>query len=112
MSKTYFLNELADSVSSLNTFSIDQLADSIGGKIYGSNSYKASNGFTGIFETLNEAQEGDIVIRHWINGKGVEIANEKNVACLITLTPKEDALEMAEKLQFPVIVVFLTVKEW
>ena len=105
MSKTYFLNELADSVSSLNTFSIDQLADSIGGKIYGSNSYKASNGFTGIFETLNEAQEGDIVIRHWINGKGVEIANEKNVACLITLTPKEDALEMAEKLQFPVIVV-------
>ena len=26
MSKTYFLNELADSVSSLNTFSIDQLA--------------------------------------------------------------------------------------
>ena len=60
MSKTYFLNELADSVSSLNTFSIDQLADSIGGKIYGSNSYKASNGFTGIFETLNEAQEGDI----------------------------------------------------
>ena len=72
MSKTYFLNELADSVSSLNTFSIDQLADSIGGKIYGSNSYKASNGFTGIFETLNEAQEGDIVIRHWINGKGVD----------------------------------------
>ena len=80
MSKTCFLNELADSVSSLNTFSINQLADSIGGKIYGSNDYKASNGFTGIFETLNEAQEGDIVIRHWINGKGVEIANEKNVA--------------------------------
>ena len=105
MSKTYFLNELADSVSSLSTFSINQLADSIGGKIYGFNDYKASNGFTGIFETLNEAQEGDIVIRHWINGKGVEIANDKNVACLITLTPKDDALEMAEKLQFPVIVV-------
>ena len=105
MSKTYFLNELSDSVSALNTFSINQLADSIGGVIYGSNDYKPSNGFTGIFETLNEAQEGDIVIRHWINGKGVEIANDKNVACLITLTPKEDALEVAEKLQFPVIVV-------
>ena len=105
MSKTYFLNELADSVSSLNTFSINQLADSIGGKIYGSNDYKPSTGFTGIFETLNEAQQGDIVIRHWINGKGVEIANDKNVACLITLTPKEDALEVAEKLKFPVIVV-------
>ena len=105
MSKTYFLNELADSVSSLSTFSINQLADSIGGKIYGLNDYKPSNGFTGIFETLNEAQEGDIVIRHWINGKGVEIANKKNVACLITLNPKEDALEMAEKLKFPVIVV-------
>ncbi|AMK15144.1 Mur ligase family protein [Methanobrevibacter olleyae] len=105
MSKPYFLNELADSVSSLNTFSINQLADSIGGVIYGSNDYKPSTGFTGIFETLNEAQEGDIVIRHWINGKGVEIANDKNVACLITLNPKEDALEMAEKLHFPVIVV-------
>ena len=35
----------------------------------------------------------------------MEIANDKNVACLITLNPKEDALEMAEKLQFPVIVV-------
>ena len=105
MSKTYFLNDLSDSVSALNTFSINQLADSIGGVIYGSNDYKPSNGFTGIFETLNEAQEGDIVIRHWINGKGVEIANDKNVACLITLTPKEDALEVAEKLQFPVIVV-------
>ena len=53
MSKTYFLNELADSVSSLNTFSIDQLADSIGGKIYGSNSYKASNGFNVSKITVN-----------------------------------------------------------
>ena len=105
MSKTYFLNELADSISSQKTFSIAQLADAIGGKIYGADDYKSPNGFTGIFETLNEAVEGDIVIRHWINGKGVEIANDKNVACIITLTPKEDALEMASKLAFPVIVV-------
>ena len=105
MSKTLFLNELADSISSQKTFSIGQLAEAIGGKIYGSDDYKSPNGFNGIFETLNEAVEGDIVIRHWINGKGVEIANDKNVACLITLNPKEDALDVASKLSFPVIVV-------
>ena len=105
MSKTLFLNELADSISSQNTFSLKDLAESLGGTIYGNSDYKSPNGFTGIFETLNEAIEGDIVIRHWINGKGVEIANDKKIACLITLNPKEDALEVSEKLNFPVIVV-------
>lgn len=87
------------------TFSITYLANAISGKIYGSDEYKSENGFTGIFETLNEAKEGDIVIRHRINGKGVEIANNKKIACLITLTPMENTFEMAEKLNFPVIVV-------
>lgn len=105
MTGTYFLNEFADSISSKKTFAIEELAQAIGGEIHGSRKYKSPNGFTGIFETLNEAVEGDIVIRHWINGKGIEIANDKNVACLITLTPKEDALEVAQKLEFPVIVV-------
>ena len=105
MTATYFLNELADSISSKKTFTIEELAQAIGGEIHGSSKYKSPEGFTGIFETLNEAVEGDIVIRHWINGKGVEIANDKKVACLITLTPKEDALEVARKLEFPVIVV-------
>jgi len=105
MSRNFFLNEFADSISSLKTFALEDLAKSIGGKIYGSNEYKSPNGFCGIFETLNEASEGDIVIRHWINGKGVEIANDKKIACLITLNPKEDTIEMAQKLNFPVIVV-------
>ncbi len=105
MTTTYFLNEFADSISSNKTFTIEELAQAIGGEIHGSCEYKSPKGFTGIFETLNEAVEGDIVIRHWINGKGVEIANDKNVACLITLTPKEDALEVANNLKFPVIVV-------
>ena len=105
MTTTYFLNEFADSISSNKTFTIEELAQAIGGEIHGSCEYNSPKGFTGIFETLNEAVEGDIVIRHWINGKGVEIANDKNVACLITLTPKEDALEVARELKFPVIVV-------
>ena len=105
MTTTYFLNEFADSISSNKTFTIEELSQAIGGEIHGSCEYKSPKGFTGIFETLNEAVEGDIVIRHWINGKGVEIANDKNVACLITLTPKEDALEVANNLKFPVIVV-------
>ena len=53
----------------------------------------------------NDGVSGDIVIRHWINGKGVEIARKKNIACLITLNPTKDALEMAQKIKFPVIVV-------
>lgn len=105
MTTTYFLNEFADSISSNKTFTIEELAQAIGGEIHGSCEYNSPKGFTGIFETLNEAVEGDIVIRHWINGKGVEIANDKKVACLITLTPKEDALEVANNLKFPVIVV-------
>lgn len=105
MSKRYFLNELADSLSSMKSFPIGDLAESLEGKLYGNDSYNSPNGFTGIFETLNEAVEGDIVIRHWINGKGVEIAKEKNIACLITLNPTEDAIEKACELDFPVIVV-------
>ncbi|MDL2270362.1 UDP-N-acetylmuramyl peptide synthase [Methanobrevibacter sp. OttesenSCG-928-I08] len=85
-------------------FSIEDLSNSINGKIFGSNDFYFSQGFTGRFTFLNDAHEGDIVIRHWINGKGVEIAKDKNIACLITQDPKEDAIEIAETLNFPLIV--------
>ena len=84
--------------------SIKKLAENINGTIYGNTDYKTKN-ITGVFTTLNDAKEGDIVIRHWVNGKGVEIAENKKVACLITLHPREDAIEVAEKIKYPLIVV-------
>ena len=83
---------------------IQDLANSISGKLVGNNEFFSIDGFTGKFTFLNDAHTGDIVIRHWINDKGVEIAFNKNIACLITQTPKSGAIEMAEKLNFPLII--------
>ena len=106
MADTLFsITETSNKIASQKTFSISELAKAINGKIYGLNDFYSQFGFNGIFQTLNEAVSGDIVIRHWINGKGVEIAKDKDIACLITLNPTDDALEMAEELKFPVIVV-------
>ncbi|WP_409200892.1 Mur ligase family protein [Methanobrevibacter sp. DSM 116169] len=85
-------------------FSLKELANSIQGEIYGSDDFFNDENFIGRFTVLNDANKGDIVIRHWINGKGIEIAKGKNISCLITENPKEDALEVAEKLNFPLIV--------
>lgn len=79
------------------------LANSINGKIKGSNNFFSE--FTGRFLFLNNANKGDIVIRHWVNGKGVEIAASKNISCLITQNPKDGAIEKAEELNFPLIIV-------
>ena len=73
------------------------MAKAINGKIVG-------NDFTGKFTFLNDAHTGDIVIRHWIDGGGVEMAFDKNIACLITQNPKDGAIDMAEKLNFPLII--------
>ena len=84
--------------------SIQDLAKSINGKLIGNDEFFSIDGFTGKFTFLNEAHTGDIVIRHWVNDIGVEIAFNKNIACLITQTPKDGAIEMAEKLNFPLII--------
>ena len=86
-------------------FNIKELASSVEGKIVGNSDYFFNKGFIGRFTLLNDATKGDIVIRHWINGKGIEIAASKDVACLITQNPKEDAVEKAEELNFPLIIV-------
>lgn len=86
-------------------FNINELASSVEGKIVGNSDYFFNKGFIGRFTLLNDATKGDIVIRHWINGKGIEIAASKDVACLITQNPKEDAVEKAEELNFPLIIV-------
>jgi len=83
---------------------IQDLASIVGGKIVGNDEFFSIDGFTGKFTFLNDAHTGDIVIRHWINDVGVHMAFNKNIACLITQTPKDGAIEMAEKLDFPLIV--------
>ncbi len=83
---------------------IQDLAKAIDGKLYGNDDFFSIDGFTGKFTFLNDAHTGDIVIRHWINETGVKMAFKQNIACLITKTPKDCAIEMAEKLNFPLIV--------
>lgn len=83
---------------------IQDLARDIEGKLIGNVDFFSIDGFTGKFTFLNDAHTGDIVIRHWIDKTGIEIAFQKNIACLITQTPKDGACEMAEKLNFPLII--------
>ena len=83
---------------------IQELANFINGEIIGNDDFFLNQEFAGRFTLLNDSTKGDIVIRHWINGKGIEIAAEKNIACLITQTPKDGAVETAEELNFPLIV--------
>ncbi|MGZ7116370.1 MAG: Mur ligase family protein, partial [Methanobacterium sp.] len=44
-----------------------------------------------------------VVIRHWIDEKGMEIASKKGVSCIITQNPRGNALDTAIKLELPVI---------
>ena len=81
---------------------IQDLAKSIEGKLIGNDEFFSIDGFTGKFTFLNDAHTGDIVIRHWIDDKGIEMAFDKNIACLITQNPKDGAVEMARKFKFPI----------
>ncbi|MBQ6219037.1 MAG: Mur ligase family protein [Methanosphaera sp.] len=83
----------------MNNIKALDLARKIEGKLYGPNINLSGN-----YTFLNKASKNDIVIRHWINDKGIEIAKEKEIACLITQTPQENAIEVATKLNFPLIV--------
>ena len=83
---------------------INELVKKVEGELVGNTDFFSIEGFTGKFTFLNEAHTGDIVIRHWINGTGVEMAFNKNIACLITQTPKDGAIETAQRLSFPLII--------
>lgn len=85
--------------------SIDELSGIINGKIIGAENYYENCDFSGKFDFLAHAKKGDIVIRHKINGKGIEMAVNNKAASLITQNPTDDALETAERLNFPLIVV-------
>ncbi|MDO5824820.1 MAG: Mur ligase family protein [Methanosphaera sp.] len=82
-----------------NSIRATQLADIVEGKLYGED-----RNLTGHFTFLNKAKANDVVIRHWINGKGIEIANDKNVSCVITQNPQDDAIKTAQKLNMALIV--------
>lgn len=83
---------------------IQEVVDAVNGKLVGNDEFFSIDGFTGNFTFLNDSHTGDIVIRHWINDIGIEMAFNKNIACLITQNPKDGAIEMAEKLNFPLII--------
>ncbi len=80
------------------------MVNAIHGVLIGNVDFFSIDGFTGKFTFLNDAHTGDIVIRHWINGKGIEMAFKKNIACLITQNPKDGAIETAERLNFPLVI--------
>lgn len=83
----------------MNNIKTLDLAKKIRGTLYGPNIE-----LNGTYTFLNKASKNDIVIRHWINKKGVQIASEKEVSCIITQNPQEDTTSYAEKIDFPLIV--------
>ena len=83
---------------------INDLTKDVEGKLIGCDDFYLIDDFNGRFTFLNNANCGDIVIRHWIDGDGIKIATEKGIACLITQNPKDNAIESAENLNFPLII--------
>lgn len=83
-------------MSSIKSFNLAKCVD---GKLYGPNL-----DLSGDYTFLNKAKNGDIVIRHWINPKGVEIAHQKGVKCIITQTPEDNTIQTAENLGVSLIV--------
>lgn len=75
------------------------LANQINGKLTGPDVI-----IQGIFTFLNHAKPGDVVIRHWVDEKGVEIARNRGVSCVVTQNPKGNAVKLAEELDFPMII--------
>ncbi len=75
------------------------LADEVDGKLIGGNV-----SIKGIFNILKDSQRGDAIIRHRIDEKGVEIACEKHVSCIITQDISKQAIIQAQKLNLPLII--------
>lgn len=105
------INDMADAEQYVINYSIneslddiDDLVEFVEGKLVGNDDFFSIDGFSGRFTFLNDAHTGDIVIRHWIDGTGIEMAFTKNIACLITQNPKDGAIEQANRLNFPLII--------
>ncbi|MGZ7067126.1 MAG: Mur ligase family protein [Methanobacterium sp.] len=83
----------------MKVFELSEIADEIDGKLKG-----PDKEMEGIFNILKDAKNGDVVIRHWIDEKGMEIASKKGVSCIITQNPRGNALDTAIELELPVII--------
>ncbi len=81
------------------TIKASTLAKEVEGKLYGPDKDLNEN-----YTFLNMATKNDIVIRHWVNEKGIQIAKDKGVSALITQDPHEDAIKVAQDLDFTLIV--------
>lgn len=79
---------------------LHEIADKISGRLKG-----PDRAFRGIFTTLGAAEAGDIVIRHWIDEKGIEIASERGVSAIITQDLRGKSSRLAEEHGLPVILV-------
>jgi UDP-N-acetylmuramoyl-L-alanyl-D-glutamate--2,6-diaminopimelate ligase len=75
------------------------LAKKVNGRLIGT-----EKPIKGIFTFLNSAEPGDVVVRHWIDGHGVKMASDKGVSCLVTQNIRGDAIEIADKLELPIII--------
>lgn len=83
----------------MKQFTTADLAKKCEGKLFGNNRV-----MSGIFNILKDAGKGDAVVRHWIDETGVKIASRKGASCVITQDARDDAMEIAKKLDFPLIL--------
>lgn len=83
-----------------HALTMELINDDLKGTLYGSN-----NEFTGIFTTLGSANKGDIVIRHTIDKKGMQIAKKKDISGLITQNPQEGVIDFAKKNNVSLIIL-------
>jgi UDP-N-acetylmuramoyl-L-alanyl-D-glutamate--2,6-diaminopimelate ligase len=75
------------------------LASHVQGKLLGKN-----RKITGVFNTLNDAKNGDVVIRHWIDGSGVDMAASKGVTCIVTQEARGSAIYKVKKYDMCLII--------
>ncbi|HMK53994.1 MAG TPA: Mur ligase family protein [Methanobacteriaceae archaeon] len=75
------------------------LANKVNGDLYGKDKV-----IKGIFNILKDAKKGDVVVRHWIDSSGVEIANNKDVSCIVTQNPLGNAISTAQDLDLAIII--------
>ncbi len=75
------------------------LAKKSEGKLIGENRV-----IKGIFNILNDAKEGDVVVRHWIDETGAKMASNNGASCIVTQDARGNAIEIAKKMNLPLIL--------
>lgn len=83
----------------MDNLTTSYLADKIDGELIGEDAP-----IKGIFNILKDSSKGDAVIRHRIDEKGVEMAHQKGVSCIITQDISQEAVDQAQELDLPLII--------